>query len=53
MDLKELTRHPLFLLVAAAVIAIVFYYIASPYQNCARGFETNSQIRYYCQQLSW
>lgn len=36
MDWNNITKHPLFLIGAVAVILIAFYYIASPYQNCVR-----------------
>ena len=35
-DWNKITRHPLFLIGVVAVIAIAFYYVASPYENCVR-----------------
>lgn len=36
LDWDYITRHPLFLIGVVAVILIVFYYFASPYENCVR-----------------
>ena len=33
---SSLLRHPLVIVLVVAVIAIGFYYAASPYQNCIR-----------------
>ena len=36
MENKDLLKSPLFLIIAAGIVILIFYFIASPYQNCMR-----------------
>jgi len=53
------TKQKLILIVAILAAALVFYYIASPYQNCLRSYEragitVNSATESICRdEASW
>ena len=44
MDWNNITRNQLFLIGAAAAIAIAAYYFVSPYQNCVREYSRGASV---------